>query len=141
MYYMDNYSCNKHFCLNNIYSDSDYINNLSTVKNKLIKKGVLDWENHPEYTQLLQCKEFIGDKFMTEDLCVNNYNLNHKSSNKNKKFVTISEKNIKKHKQTNNKKIKLLQSCKTKYPKKRCPNGTRRCKISHHCVPSIRIRK
>lgn len=137
MYYMDNYSCNKQFCLNNIYNNSDYIKNLSTIKNKLIKKGVIDWESHPEYTQLLQCKELIGDKFMTEDLCINNYKIN-KPSNKNKKFVTISEKNDKKRKQTNNTKNKKLKSSKTKYPKKRCPNGTRRCKISRHCIPFLR---
>lgn len=138
MYYMDNYNCNKQFCLNNIYNNSDYINNLLIVKNKLIKRGVKDWENHPEYTQLLQCKEMIGDKMMTEDLCINNYKLNNKPKNKDKKTVTITEKNKKKHKVINNKKIKKLQNSKTKYPKKRCQNGTRRCKVSRHCIPFIR---
>ena len=138
MYYMDNYACNKQFCLNDIYNDSDYIKNVSIVKNKLIQRGVLDWENHPEYTQLLQCKELIGDKIMTEDLCINNYKINNNPKNKNKKFVTISEKINKKHKQANKKVIKKLKTSKTKYPKQRCPNGTRRCKVSRHCIPFLR---
>jgi hypothetical protein len=138
MYYMDNYSCNKQFCLNNIYNNSDYLQNLSIVKNKLIKKGVIDWENHPEYTQMLRCKEIIGDTFITEELCVNNYKIKNNSKTKNKKFVTISEKNNKKHKHSNNNKMKKLKNSKTKYPKQRCPNGTRRCKISRHCIPFLR---
>ena len=138
MYYMDNYSCNKQFCLNNIYNNSDYINNLSIVKNKLIKKGVIDWENHPEYTQLLRCKELIGGKFITEDLCIDNYKIHNKSKTRNKKFVTISEKNNKKPKQPNKKLIQKLKNSKTKYPKQRCPNGTRRCKVSRHCIPFLR---
>ena len=139
MYYMDNYSCNKLFCLNNIYNNSDYIKNLSIVKNKLIKKGVIHWETHPEYTQLLQCKELIGDKFITEDLCINNYKIinNSKQKPKNKKFVTISEKPNKKHKHSNKSTIKKLKNSKTKYPKKKCPNGTRRCKVSRHCIPYV----
>lgn len=129
---MDNYTCNKEFCLNNIYDNSDYINTLWSVKNKLIKRGIVNWENHPEYTQLLHCKEIIGNKILTEDLCINNYKLDKKS--KPKKKVTISEKNIKKHKKSNNK-TKNLKRSKTKYPKKRCPNGTRRCKVSRNCIP------
>ena len=129
----DEPTCRKLFCSNSIYSIGDWRRAMLNKKKSLVNQGITNFENHPEYANLSQCKSNINDRFDTEKLCSK---LLKKKSNRDStldetvesynSFESVPRKQPKKSKR------RATPQPKTKLP--RCPNGSRRDKKTKKCM-------
>ena len=128
----DEHTCRKLFCSNSIYSIGDWRRAMLNKKKSLVNQGITNFENHPEYANLSQCKSNINDRFDTEKLCSK---LLKKKSNRDStldetaesynSFESVPRKQPKKSKR------RATPQPKTKLP--RCPKGSRRDKKTKKC--------
>jgi len=68
--------CNKYFCDNNLYSESNYRKHMVAVKKQIQGEGITAFEQDPRYKKVTQCRTNI-DEIFDEEKC---RNLNKKPS-------------------------------------------------------------
>ena len=127
---VDEPSCRKLFCSNSIYSIKDWRQAMLNKKKSLINQGITNFENHPEYANLSQCKSNINDRFDTEKLC------SKLLKKKSKRDTTLDESaerynNFGSVPRKQPKKSKRQSSPQTK--RQRCPKGSRWNKKTKSC--------
>ena len=111
------WQCKLFMCNENIHSLSDWRKALLRKKNELRAAGVTDFESHPEYIRLTQCKQ---DEYQSEDQC--------------KTFINIPYNPPQRRPQPTQRRPMPPRHP----PTERCPKGTRRSKITMLCEPTQR---
>lgn len=113
---MDKNGCKREMCDQKIHSMSQWRRAMLNKKKELIAAGISQFEFHPEYVRIAQCKE---DEYLDEDQCKSMFNTSRKSSSR---------------------KSPSRKSPTGKSPKKKCSIGMRYNKKNGLCEGSIKER-
>ena len=118
--------CRRLFCSNNIYSSSDWRRAMLTKKKELINQGIVYFDIHPEFVNLVRCKSDITDKndvtvFNTEKEC-------------NKTLKRKSKRDVGLDKMAENFGNVPSSAPHSQTKRSKCPKGSRRDKKTKNCV-------